>query len=62
MSRQNAAIIAAIAELSQRLRVAERILACQASDPAHLALLRRTIKRDCPALSFGGRSGKAVRS
>jgi hypothetical protein len=61
MSRGNAAIFAAIAALSQRLRVAERVLACQASDPAHLALLRRTIKRDCPPLSYGGRSTK-VRS
>jgi hypothetical protein len=50
---------ATLAELSQRLRVAERILACQASSPAHLSLLRRTIERDCQPLSYGGRAGVA---
>jgi hypothetical protein len=42
-------------ELSQRLRVAERVLACQEHNPAHLALLRKTIERYCPPLTYGGK-------
>jgi hypothetical protein len=48
-----------LAELTQRMRVAERVLACQdGTDPAHLALLRRTIARDLPPLSFSGNTTK----
>jgi hypothetical protein len=43
-----------VAELAQRLRVAERVLACQPHNPAHLALIRRTIERYCQPLTYGG--------
>jgi hypothetical protein len=41
-------------ELAQRLRVAERVLACQEHNPAHLALIRKTIAR-LPPLTYGGK-------
>jgi hypothetical protein len=45
-----------LAELSQVLRVAERVLECtEPQNPAVLALIRRTIARDCLPLSFGGK-------
>jgi hypothetical protein len=45
-----------LAELSQALRVAERLLACTDPKNPALALIRRTIVRDCLPLSFGGKS------
>jgi hypothetical protein len=46
-----------LAELSQSLRVAERVIACtEPNCPAVLALIRRSIARDCIPLSFGGQS------
>jgi hypothetical protein len=46
---------ATLEELAQRLRVAEMVLACQEHNPAHLALIRRTIARYCPPLTYGGK-------
>jgi hypothetical protein len=45
-----------LAELSQALRVAERVLACTDPKNPALALIRRTIVRDCIPLSFAGKS------
>jgi hypothetical protein len=41
-------------ELSQRLRVAERVLGANDPHSPHLVLICRTIARDCPPLTFNG--------
>lgn len=46
---------ATLEELAQRLRVAERVLACQEHNPAHLAHIQRCIAKYCPPLTYGGK-------
>jgi hypothetical protein len=41
-------------ELSQRLRVAERVLGQSDPHGPHFKLICRTIRRDCPPLTFNG--------
>jgi len=43
-----------IAELTQTLRVAERVLSIQDPHCPALSLIRRTLKRDCVDLSYTG--------